>query len=41
MLRTSVAAQWLRLLASSGGEAGLVPDSRTKIPYAMWYSQNK
>lgn len=31
MLRTSVAAQWLRL-CFQWREAGLVPDSGTKIP---------
>lgn len=41
MLKASMAVQWLRLLASSGGEVGLVPDWSTKIPYAMWYRQNK
>lgn len=35
MLKISMAVQWLRLLASSGGEVGLVPDWSTKIPYAM------
>ena len=33
---TSLAVQWLRLLASNAGGAGLIPGQRTKIPLATW-----
>ena len=36
-----LAAQWLRLHASSGGGVGSVPGWETKILHAAWYSQKK
>ena len=38
---TSQLVQWLRLLASTVGDAGLIPGQETKIPQAMLLSQAK
>ena len=40
-LRTSLAVQWLRLCASNTGGVGLIPGLGTKMPHAVWHSQNK
>ena len=32
--------QWLRLHASSAGEAGQIPGQGTKIPHHEWCTQN-
>ena len=33
--------QWLRLLASTAGDAGLIPGQKTKISQAVLLSQKK
>ena len=38
---TSLVVQWLRLLASTAGDAGLIPGQKTKIPQAGLLSQKK
>ncbi|WP_447384755.1 hypothetical protein, partial [Streptococcus pneumoniae] len=38
---TSLAIQWLRLRTSNAGNARLIPDQGTKIPYAMGRGQKK
>ena len=37
---TSLIAQWLRLRASNAGGEGVIPGQGTKIPRAVWPSQN-
>ena len=36
----SLVVQWLRLHASTAGGMGLIPGWETKIPRAVWHSQN-
>ena len=36
---TSLGVQWLRLCASTAGDAGLIPGRGTKIPHAMQRGQ--
>ena len=38
---TSLVVQWLRLSASNARGMGSIPGQGTKIPHAMWHSQNK
>ena len=38
---TFLASQWLRLCASSAGDTGLIPGSRTESSHAAWCSQKK
>ena len=38
---TSLVAQQLRLWASAAGTMGSIPGWRTKIPHAVWYTQEK
>ena len=33
--------RWLRLQASTAGDAGLIPGRGTKIPHAMWWTKKK
>ena len=33
--------QWLRLCASTAGDAGLIPGQGTKILHALWHGQKK
>ena len=33
--------QWLRLCASDASVTGSIPGGGTKVPLAMWYSQEK
>ena len=40
-LGTSLAVQWLRLLAPSAGHMGSIPGQGTKIPHAAWLGQKK
>ena len=39
--RTSLAAQWLRLCASTAEGVGLIPDQGTKIPQATQRAKTK
>ena len=41
IIGTSLAVQWLGLLASTAGCTGLIPDRGTKIPQAAWCGQKK
>ena len=40
VIGTSLTAQRLRLHAFSAGSMGLIPGQKTRIPHAVWYSQN-
>ena len=40
VIGTSLTAQWLRLHAFCAGNMGLIPGQETRIPRAVWYSQN-
>ena len=40
-LRASLVVQWLRSHPSDAGGAGLISGQGTKIPHAIWSSQNK
>jgi len=37
---TSLAVQWLRICTSIAGSTGSIPGQGTKIPHALWSSQN-
>ena len=39
--RTSLAVQWLKLLASTAGDMGSIPGCGTKIPHAMVWPKKK
>ena len=40
-LETSVLVQWLRLLASTAGDTGLIPGQGTKIPHGLQQKKKK
>ena len=39
ILRTFPVVQWLRLQVSNAGGLGLILGRRTKIPHAVWHSE--
>ena len=39
--RSSLAVQWLRLHASTSGDAGSIPDQGTKIPHTRQHDKKK
>ena len=41
MFKDFLIGHWLRLHASTAGNAGSVPGWETKIPHASWYGQKK
>ena len=40
-LGTSLAVQWLRLLAPNAGDMGSIPGQETKIPHATQHGQKQ
>ena len=37
----SLKVQWLRLCAFTVGDTGSIPGSGTKVPHALWHSQEQ